>query len=136
MAVSTIFVTITRLFVLGPKTFRAIFRRLDHPRPQRRGLPQRSPHKPNLFTFAHHMPRVHANSSLRNRNRVTNKTRLKIIHGNIEADPLIYGEDDTPTGALFLNTHGVDAEDANVSLISLSLHLHPLVPINPVPLLC
>jgi len=61
------------------------------------------------------MPRVHANSSLRNRNRVTNKTRLRIIHGNIEADPLIYGEDETPTGtgSIFLSTHGVDAEDAN-----------------------
>jgi len=51
------------------------------------------------------------NLALRNRNRVTNKTRLKVIKGNIEADPIILDEDEER--ARVISTAGVDAEDAN-----------------------
>ncbi|KAI0047478.1 hypothetical protein FA95DRAFT_1518958 [Auriscalpium vulgare] len=59
------------------------------------------------------MPRNHAPgpSTLRNRNRVTNKTRLRIIRGNIDADPLAFDEDEEK--ARVVSTAGVDAEDAN-----------------------
>ncbi|KAI6018157.1 enhancer of polycomb-like-domain-containing protein [Pisolithus microcarpus] len=59
------------------------------------------------------MPRNHnlGTSTLRNRNRVTNKTRLKVIQGNIDADPLVLDEDEEK--ARIVNTAGVDAEDAN-----------------------
>lgn len=52
-------------------------------------------------------------TTLRNRNRVTNKTRLKILRGNIDADPLILDEDEER--ARVIATSGVDADDANVS---------------------
>lgn len=55
-------------------------------------------------------------STLRNRNRVTNKTRLKIIKESIDADPIVLDEDEEK--ARVVSTAGVDAEDANVSLIS------------------
>ncbi|KAI5116776.1 hypothetical protein M0805_008731 [Coniferiporia weirii] len=51
------------------------------------------------------------NPSLRNRNRVTNKTRLKVIKGNIDADPIVIDEDEER--ARVVSTAGVDAEDAN-----------------------
>ena len=51
-------------------------------------------------------------STLRNRNRVTNKTRLKVIHGNIDADPHVLDEDEEK--ARVVSTAGVEAEDANV----------------------
>lgn len=54
-----------------------------------------------------------SNPSLRNRNRVTNKTRLKVIKGNIDADPIVLDEDEER--ARVVSTAGVDAEDANVS---------------------
>lgn len=54
-----------------------------------------------------------ANPSLRNRNRVTNKTRLKVIKENIDADPIVLDEDEER--ARVVSTAGVDAEDANVS---------------------
>ncbi|EGN97434.1 hypothetical protein SERLA73DRAFT_161474 [Serpula lacrymans var. lacrymans S7.3] len=59
------------------------------------------------------MPRNHnlGTSTLRNRNRVTNKTRLKVYHGNIDADPLVLDEDEEK--ARIVSTAGVDAEDAN-----------------------
>ncbi|KAI6012212.1 enhancer of polycomb-like-domain-containing protein [Pisolithus marmoratus] len=59
------------------------------------------------------MPRNHSlgTSTLRNRNRVTNKTRLKVIQGNIDADPLVLDEDEEK--ARIVSTAGVDAEDAN-----------------------
>ncbi|KAG6329589.1 hypothetical protein ID866_9500, partial [Astraeus odoratus] len=59
------------------------------------------------------MPRNHnlGTSTLRNRNRVTNKTRLKVIQGNIDADPLVLDEDEEK--ARIVSTAGVDAEDAN-----------------------
>lgn len=53
-------------------------------------------------------------STLRNRNRVTNKTRLKVIHGNIDADPHVLDEDEEK--ARVVSTAGVEAEDANVRL--------------------
>lgn len=54
-------------------------------------------------------------SSLRNRNRVTNKTRLKIIKESIDADPIVLDEDEEK--ARVVSTAGVDAEDANVSYV-------------------
>lgn len=56
-------------------------------------------------------------SSLRNRNRVTNKTRLKVYHGNVNADILIPDEDEEKA-RLLQSVAGVDQEDANVSLSS------------------
>lgn len=55
------------------------------------------------------------NLALRNRNRVTNKTRLKVVKGNIDADPIILDEDEER--ARVISTAGVDAEDANVSFL-------------------
>ena len=54
-------------------------------------------------------------STLRNRNRVTNKTRLKIIKESIDADPIVLDEDEEK--ARVVSTAGVDAEDANVCLL-------------------
>ncbi len=62
------------------------------------------------------MPRNHnaaGPSTLRNRNRVTNKTRLKVIKESIDADPIVLDEDEEK--ARVVSTAGVDAEDANVS---------------------
>ena len=62
------------------------------------------------------MPRNHnaGPSTLRNRNRVTNKTRLKVIKESIDADPIVLDEDEEK--ARVVSTAGVDAEDANVCL--------------------
>ena len=49
-------------------------------------------------------------STLRNRNRVTNKTRLKVIKDTIEADSIVLDEDEEK--ARVVSTAGVDAEDA------------------------
>lgn len=61
------------------------------------------------------MPRNHnaGPSTLRNRNRVTNKTRLKVITESIDADSIVLDEDEEK--ARVVSTAGVDAEDANVS---------------------
>lgn len=62
------------------------------------------------------MPRANSSSgpsTLRNRNRVTNKTRLRIVQGSIDADPLGFDEDEEKVRVV--STAGVDAEDANVS---------------------
>lgn len=66
------------------------------------------------------MPRNHlpGASTLRNRNRVTNKTRLKIHHGNLDADALLIPDEDEEKHRLTNLVAGVDAEDANVSLRS------------------
>ncbi|CAL1709115.1 unnamed protein product [Somion occarium] len=58
------------------------------------------------------MPRPHnaGPSTLRNRNRVTNKTRLKVIKESIDADPIVLDEDEEK--ARVVSTAGVDAEDA------------------------
>ncbi len=63
------------------------------------------------------MPRNHnaGPSTLRNRNRVTNKTRLRIHRDNIDADSLTFDEDEEK--ARVVSTAGVDAEDANVSTV-------------------
>ncbi|KAI0777776.1 enhancer of polycomb-like-domain-containing protein [Trametes elegans] len=50
-------------------------------------------------------------AALRNRNRVTNKTRLKVIQDSIEADSIVIDEDEEK--ARVVSTAGVDAEDAN-----------------------
>jgi hypothetical protein len=59
-------------------------------------------------------------STLRNRIRITNKTRLKIHQGNLEADVLLIPDEDEEKHHLTNLVAGVDAEDANVSP-------HPLV---------
>ncbi|RPD66682.1 hypothetical protein L226DRAFT_453767 [Lentinus tigrinus ALCF2SS1-7] len=50
-------------------------------------------------------------AALRNRNRVTNKTRLKVIRDTIEADSIVLDDDEEK--ARVVSTAGVDAEDAN-----------------------
>jgi len=67
---------------------------------------------PRLFPGLHDMPRIHNPTTLRSRNRVTNKTRLKIHHGDIDFDL-----EDSPI-PISNDTAGVDAEDANVSFPS------------------
>ncbi|TFK31904.1 enhancer of polycomb-like-domain-containing protein [Crucibulum laeve] len=52
-------------------------------------------------------------STLRNRNRITNKTRLKIHHGNIDADALLIPDEDEEKNRIANLAAGVDAEDAN-----------------------
>lgn len=52
-------------------------------------------------------------STLRSRQRITNKTRLRVVHGNIDAETVTIGEDDG-RGVLH-STQGVEAEDAAVS---------------------
>jgi len=66
------------------------------------------------------MPRNHAPtaSALRNRNRITNKTRLKIHQGSLDADVSIIPDEDEERHRLTNLVAGVDAEDANVSTIS------------------
>ncbi|KXN91311.1 Enhancer of polycomb-like protein 1 [Leucoagaricus sp. SymC.cos] len=61
------------------------------------------------------MPRNHlpGASTLRNRNRVTNKTRLKIHHGSLDADALLIPDEDEEKHRLTNLVAGVDAEDAN-----------------------
>ncbi|KAF8881613.1 enhancer of polycomb-like-domain-containing protein [Infundibulicybe gibba] len=61
------------------------------------------------------MPRNHlpGPSTLRNRNRITNKSRLKIHHGNIDTDPLLIPDEDEEKHRLTNLVAGVDAEDAN-----------------------
>ena len=69
-----------------------------------------------LYPPLHDMPRTThpASAGLRNRNRVTNKTRLKVIRDTIEADSIVLDEDEEK--ARVVSTAGVDAEDANVRL--------------------
>ncbi|KAF8621954.1 hypothetical protein AX15_007385 [Amanita polypyramis BW_CC] len=61
------------------------------------------------------MPRNHlpGASTLRNRNRITNKTRLKIHHGNLDVDTLLIPDEDEEKNRLTNLVAGVDAEDAN-----------------------
>ncbi|KAI0262080.1 enhancer of polycomb-like-domain-containing protein [Gloeopeniophorella convolvens] len=74
------------------------------------------------------MPRAHnpGPSTLRNRNRVTNKTRLHIVQGNLDADPIAFDEDEEK--ARIVSTAGVDAEDANEhhlqAVLSAASHRH------------
>ncbi|KAF8896857.1 enhancer of polycomb-like-domain-containing protein [Gymnopilus junonius] len=61
------------------------------------------------------MPRNHhpAASTLRNRNRITNKTRLKIHQGSLDADAVLIPDEDEEKHRLTNLVAGVDAEDAN-----------------------
>ncbi|PFH50331.1 hypothetical protein AMATHDRAFT_145389 [Amanita thiersii Skay4041] len=61
------------------------------------------------------MPRNHlpGPSTLRNRNRITNKTRLKIHHGNLDVDTPLIPDEDEEKNRLTNLVAGVDAEDAN-----------------------
>ena len=63
------------------------------------------------------MPRNNAPaaSTLRNRNRITNKTRLKIHQGSLDADAILIPDEDEEKHRLTNLVAGVDAEDANVS---------------------
>jgi enhancer of polycomb-like protein len=61
------------------------------------------------------MGRSHNPGSLRNRNRITPKSRLKIVLGNVDADSIVLEEDEEK--ARIVSTAGVDAEDANVSTV-------------------
>lgn len=72
------------------------------------------------------MPRNHhpAASTLRNRNRITNKTRLKIHQGSLDADAVLIPDEDEEKCRLTNLVAGVDAEDANVSSYSLLLLCH------------
>lgn len=78
--------------------------------------------QPSSFEFSllfqlviHGMPRAGQPpaSTLRNRNRITNKTRLRVFRGNVDADPIIPDEDEEKN-RLHAASHGVDLEDANV----------------------
>lgn len=51
-------------------------------------------------------------TSLRSRQRITNKTRLRVVVGSIDAETVTIGEDDG-RGVLH-STQGVEAEDAAV----------------------
>lgn len=61
------------------------------------------------------MPRnLHpAASTLRNRNRITNKTRIKIHQGSLDADAVLIPDEDEEKHRLTNLVAGVDAEDAN-----------------------
>lgn len=61
------------------------------------------------------MPRNNAPaaSTLRNRNRITNKTRLKIHQGSLDADAVLIPDEDEEKHRLTNLVAGVDAEDAN-----------------------
>jgi enhancer of polycomb-like protein len=63
------------------------------------------------------MPRNHnpGASTLRSRNRVTNKTRLKIVHGNIDEDPEVWADGATLGHSESQLAFGLDADDAAVS---------------------
>ncbi|KAF8804069.1 hypothetical protein BYT27DRAFT_7108485 [Phlegmacium glaucopus] len=54
-----------------------------------------------------------AASTLRNRNRITNKTRLKIYQGSLDADGVLIPDEDEEKHLLNNLVAGVDAEDAN-----------------------
>ncbi|EAU81386.1 hypothetical protein CC1G_05216 [Coprinopsis cinerea okayama7 len=61
------------------------------------------------------MARTHlsGSSTLRNRNRITNKTRLRIIKGNVDAEDLFIPDEDEEKARLTNLVAGVDVEDAN-----------------------
>ncbi|KAF7309638.1 Enhancer of polycomb-like protein [Mycena indigotica] len=65
------------------------------------------------LVFLHDMPRLlNTSSALRNRNRITNKHRLKIFKGELETEPYI-PDDDEEKSRSTLAVAGVDQEDAN-----------------------
>jgi hypothetical protein len=60
-------------------------------------------------------------TGLRNRSRITNKTRIKIIDGDLDEADLIILEED-PEKSKVLDTAGVEHEDARVSLVFLRFY--------------
>lgn len=58
-----------------------------------------------------------AASTLRNRNRITNKSRLKLYQGSLDADVVLIPDEDEEKHILNNLVAGVDAEDANVSIV-------------------
>ena len=59
-----------------------------------------------------------AASTLRNRNRITNKSRLKLYQGSLDADVVLIPDEDEEKHMLNNLVAGVDAEDANVRIVS------------------
>lgn len=59
-----------------------------------------------------------AASTLRNRNRITNKSRLKLYQGSLDADVVLIPDEDEEKHIFNNLVAGVDAEDANVSTVS------------------
>ncbi|KAH8828066.1 enhancer of polycomb-like-domain-containing protein [Flagelloscypha sp. PMI_526] len=55
---------------------------------------------------------VPGSTHLRNRNRITNKSRLRVVLGNYESDLVVADEEDDKA-RLLQQTAGVDADDAN-----------------------
>jgi hypothetical protein len=71
-----------------------------------------------VHSFIHDMPRnPPAASTLRNRNRITNKSRLKIYQGSLDADVALIPDEDEERHLLNNLVAGVDAEDANVCIV-------------------
>ena len=58
-----------------------------------------------------------AASTLRNRNRITNKSRLKLYQGSLDTDVVLIPDEDEEKHILNNLVAGVDAEDANVSFV-------------------
>jgi enhancer of polycomb-like protein len=59
-----------------------------------------------------------AASTLRNRNRITNKSRLKLYQGSLDDFVVLIPDEDEEKHILSNLVAGVDAEDANVSTVS------------------
>ena len=55
------------------------------------------------------------------KNRITQKTRLRVVRGQLDADAIIL--DDEEERNRVLASQGVDAEDANVRPVSLCHHV-------------
>lgn len=121
-------------FISGRRVTDQLDRRIDHrtrsgavdERDRDKAYSKIPPFLPFLILLPHDMPRNQnpGNVALRNRNRVTNKTRLKVIKGNVDADPVVLDEDEER--ARVISTAGVDAEDANVSSTFSSHFLPPV----------
>ena len=90
-------------------------------RPETHNSPDATWFLPSLrvshFSYHFSMPRnPHAAAStLRNRNRITNKTRLKIHQGPLDADNFHITDEDEERHQLTHLAAGVDAEESNVS---------------------
>ena len=68
-----------------------------------------------------------AASTLRNRNRITNKSRLKLYQGSLDADFILIPDEDEERHIFNNLVAGVDAEDANVSIFSALLFCHSTI---------
>ena len=68
--------------------------------------------------------------AVRVRNKITHKTRLRILHGDVaDADRTILDDLDAQDGKALAT--GVDAEDANVSQLAAERFAGPLVHVGP-----